>query len=75
MSDSTTITLRTRIDQLQSHIWELEKQKKQIDEEIACLEKELFHKCNHNWVKEPDTWSDELVDKRCTKCMLYNYRY
>ena len=75
MPDPTISEFRSAIDNLYQHLWDLEEDKKQTNGKIAHLEKTLFYKCSHNWVTEPDTWPDELVNKRCTKCLLYNYRY
>ena len=54
-----------------------EKNIKLVEEQIKKLKKELFQKCNHNWVKDCDDRSSHS-SWMCEHCKLYknpNYNY
>ena len=55
-------TLNNDIVKLQSLISEKKKY-------IKVLEKELWKKCNHEWIKIND--GDDLCSKQCKHCGLY----
>lgn len=42
---------------------------------IPQLEKKLYAKCNHVFVRDPSAMSDDLYKWQCTECQLYRTQY
>jgi hypothetical protein len=60
---------------LRNKIYDMSKTLVQLKDELQKLEKDMYYLCKHEWTKDRNACRGDLVNRYCTKCGLWNYRY
>ena len=66
--------LLKQIQDEENKLYNLYRMKDQYERNIRDMKKNLYHKCDHNWVRD---WEDrdERSHSICSKCKLSPYAY
>jgi len=75
MQTPTPTELKNRIDNLKTRVFRLYNEIDDLKQEISSIESELWHSCQHEWVRDPWANFDDLCKHICNHCGLYKNDY